>query len=118
MVCGEGVDAYGVLWYCVGNRGCREWLAGPPAIDRSSLRDGGVWGDKRRDAASTLGFVGRILLGVVTGGVARGLAQPPARGRHPCGMRGLCDAVVRVEGMFGEAALVVTGRMPVALFGG
>jgi len=31
MVCGEGVDPYGVLCYCAGSRGCREWLAGPPA---------------------------------------------------------------------------------------
>jgi hypothetical protein len=33
-------------------------------------------------------------------------------------MRGVCDAMVRVEGMFGEAALVVTCRMPGALGGG
>jgi hypothetical protein len=39
---GERGDPYGVLLYCVWNRGCREWLAGPPAIHRSSLRDGRV----------------------------------------------------------------------------
>ena len=40
-----GGDPYGVLCYRVGDRGCREWLAGPPAIHRSSLRDGGLWGE-------------------------------------------------------------------------
>jgi hypothetical protein len=51
---GEGGDPNGVLWYCVWNRGYREWLAAPPAGHRSSLRDGGLWGDKRRDAASSV----------------------------------------------------------------
>ncbi len=37
---GRGGNPYGVLCYCVGNRGCRERLAVPPVIDRSSLRDG------------------------------------------------------------------------------
>ena len=50
----SGGDPYGVLWYCVWNRGYREWLAAPPAGHRSSLRDGGVWGDNRRDAASSV----------------------------------------------------------------
>ena len=31
---------YGVLCYGFGYRGYREWLAGPPATNRSSLRDG------------------------------------------------------------------------------
>ncbi len=38
-------DPYGVLCYCVGNRGCRERLAAPPASHRSSLRDGGWVGE-------------------------------------------------------------------------
>ena len=49
-----GADPYGVLCYVVGNRGYRERLAAPPAGHRSSLRDGGVWGDNRRDAASSV----------------------------------------------------------------
>ena len=55
---------YGVLWYVVGDRGCREWLAVPPVIDRSSLRDGGMWGGMgfgieghRQDACATLAWV-------------------------------------------------------------
>ena len=34
-----------VLCYGVGYRGCREWLAVPPASHRSSLRDGGLVGE-------------------------------------------------------------------------
>ena len=34
---------YGVLCCSIGNQGCREWLAGPLAIHRSSLRDGACW---------------------------------------------------------------------------
>ena len=51
-----GADPYGVLCSVVGNRGYREWLAGPPAIHRSSLWDGGFWGE---------GLVGRGLVGAL-----------------------------------------------------
>jgi hypothetical protein len=34
-----GPDPYGVLCYVAGDRGYRERLAAPPAINRSSLRD-------------------------------------------------------------------------------
>ncbi len=43
-----GGTPYGVLCYCIGDRGCREWLAVPPASHRSSLRDGLGWGDLRQ----------------------------------------------------------------------
>jgi hypothetical protein len=57
-------------WDCCGLGAAIRWcrVARPPGTSRHPLR-------------------GAILLGVVSGGVARGLAQPPARGRHPCGMR-------------------------------
>ena len=46
-----GADPYGVLCYVVGDRGYRERLAAPPASHRSSLRDGGVSGEREYRAS-------------------------------------------------------------------
>ena len=66
--CAEREGAYGVLWYGVGTRGCREWLAAAPAGHRSFLRDGGVRGRTPSWGSALPGRVRRGACGEKSGG--------------------------------------------------
>ena len=97
-------DPYGVLCDFVSCRGYREWLAAPPVIDRSSLRDAGEEIPKRSGGESQET--------VVPTGRGGGGAQEVWR-RIPRGRSSLRDAVEEMPKRSGgesQETVVPTGR--------